>query len=121
MANARPQLQIDEDLLFAALEFLNGRPGRYELLNVVKDFTREPQVEDRFLTDVGVPMTEAERNAIEHYVNGITLVSHHRANITYVREVIRETDPVIMDFVRLAGWALLTAWSQLASGTVARV
>lgn len=120
MAEDRAQLVVDEELFLAAIDFLHGQSERHELLNVIGGFARTELVAARFKEAVGREIETDEQQAIEHYVSGVYLVAHHRANLEYVRQIIEETERPALDVIRLVAWAFLTAWSQRYGGTHAK-
>lgn len=121
MAESYAQLVVDEELFLAAMKVLNEQAEKHELLNVVRDFASDEYVAARFSSAVGEEIGHEERHAIEYYVSAVYLVSHHRANIEDLGEIIEEFEGPPLDFIRLAAWAFLTAWNQRYGGTHERL
>lgn len=111
------QLVVDESLFLTAIVFLNDRTETFELLRVVGDFTHQPYLAARFKADVGREIGQEERRAIEDYVAAVYVVHDHNLGIEDIREILSDFQGPALDFVRLAAWAFLTAWTQRYGGT----
>ncbi len=121
MSKRYAQLVVDEELFLTAIKFLNNQTEKHELLNVVGDFAQEPYLSSRFCVDVDREMGDEERRAIEDYVRGVYLVSHHNFSIEDIGDVVEEFEGPALDFIRQAAWAFLTAWAQRYGGTHTRL
>jgi hypothetical protein len=105
---------LDESLFLQAIKNLHGLENeeeKFEMLRAVDPFVRSDYLAARFQVDVGRDIEATDMRAIENYIAAVYLVSHHNHELSDIGEMESEfTDPV-MDFVRLASWAFLSAWS----------
>lgn len=113
MADDRAQLILDESLFLTALETLHdleNEEDKFEMLNAIAPFLRSGYVAARFKVDVGRDIEAGDRRAVEQYIAAVYLVSHHNHELSHIGEMESEFTAPVMDFIRSASWAFLSAW-----------
>jgi hypothetical protein len=114
MAEDQAQLVVDESLFLEAVKTfheLENEGAKFEMLRSIDPFLRSNYVASRFRVDVGREIETADRRAIEQYVAAVYLVSHHNHELSHIGDLEREFKGPVMDFIRLAAWAFLSAWN----------
>ena len=81
------------------------------MLRAINPFVQSNYLAARFKVDVGRDIEIADRRAIENYIAAVYLVSHHNHELSHIGEMESDFTEPVMDFVRLASWAFLSAWS----------
>lgn len=115
-----PRLDVDEGLFLQATRTLAEQEERFELLTVVRTYTREKYVAAHFAVEVGRDLGNAERAAIENYVAAVYLTHSHHGSIEDIEEIREDFDGPALDFIRSAAWSFLTAWTLRYGGLYAR-
>jgi hypothetical protein len=113
MADDRAQLILDESLFLTAIETLHdleNEEDKFEMLNAIVPFLRSGYVAARFKVDVGRDIEAGDRRAVEQYIAAVYLVSHHNPELSHIGEMESEFTAPVMDFIRSASWAFLSAW-----------
>jgi hypothetical protein len=123
-ASVWPSLVVDEGLLFLALRVLTEIEGRgkpFELLNITRDYSGDSDVGERFADAVGREIARDDREAIEYYIGAVYLLHHHTANLDQLPEALEPLEPPARDFVRMAAWTFLQAWTLRYGGLYGRL
>lgn len=114
MADHRAQLVLDESLFLQAIKNLHDLENegeKFEMLRAIDPFLQSNYVAARFKGDVGRDIEAADKRAVEDYIAAVYLVSHHNHELSHIGEMESEFIDPVMDFVRSASWAFLSAWS----------
>lgn len=114
MAGDRAQLALDEALFLEAIKNLHdleSEEEKFEMLRAIDPFVQSNYLSARFKVDVGRDIENADKRAIEDYIAAVYLVSHHNHELSHIGEMESEFTEPVMDFVRSASWAFLSAWS----------
>lgn len=113
------QLVIDEGLYLQAVKTLSeieDRGKKFELLNVISEYTDDGYLAAHFENLTGDSLEVAVKHAVSVYVTAIYLVDHDHASLGDIGEIRNEYAGETLDFIRAAAWAFINAWTHRYGG-----